>query len=118
MNHKYSWTEFFRSKSFPKFPVFQIGTKSYKVELQFSIFQLEIKFKTGKEMVMTISINVPSNAVIGRYDAKFYTRGDTDPESYSTATPKRIYILANPFDKNGGCFYDGSYKGQGEHLSF
>ena len=53
-----------------------------------------------------ITINIPPNAPIGRYNVRFYIRKHLEDgeEDYEVSPGVKVYILANPFDRRGGCF--------------
>lgn len=53
---------------------------------------------------LNIHLSVPCNACIGRWSITVY---DNNIKKAFT----KMYVIANPFDPAGGCFYDGSYDG-------
>jgi len=58
----------------------------------------------GVPNTMHFTMNIPADACIGRWKCKAFANNVA-----KAAT--EIYIIANPFDPDGGCFYDGSYDG-------
>lgn len=58
---------------------------------------------------ITLFINIASDAAIGR--CKIIISEELENETLKEISLRKAYIIANPFDKNGGCFYDGEYQG-------
>lgn len=58
---------------------------------------------------ITLFINISSDAAIGR--CKIIILEELENETLKEISSKKAYIIANPFDKNGGCYYDGEYQG-------
>ena len=58
---------------------------------------------------ITLFINISSDAAIGR--CKIIILEELENETLKEISSRKAYIIANPFDKNGGCYYDGEYQG-------
>ena len=58
----------------------------------------------NRENKLDVTVNIPSNAAIGRYSVKFFII-DAKQNEYRFFPAEKIYIIANPFDENGGCYY-------------
>ena len=53
-----------------------------------------------------IEINIPSNAALGRYKLHFFHKTSA---GLTKKAETKVYILANPFDELGGCFYEVNF---------
>ena len=53
-----------------------------------------------------IEINIPSNAALGRYKLNIFHKTSA---GLTKKAETKVYILANPFDELGGCFYEVNF---------